>query len=121
MTNQTISLILVDDDSIFRLGLSTALANYEDIAVINQGDTLEMVLEMVIQQKPNLVIAESQYCESLREKIPDLVIFLLSNLSNAQKLQQIKELGVKGYAKKGIAIAFQQFLLVLSVEILIHQ
>jgi CheY-like chemotaxis protein len=112
MSNPTISLILVDHDAIFRLGLVTILQNDPEFRVINQADNGQAALEMIAQQSADLIIAEWDFCQFLLENKPELKIFLLTNVSNSEKLRLVQELGVKGFANKGIAIA--QLILLLK-------
>jgi CheY-like chemotaxis protein len=112
MSEQIISLILVDQDPIFRLGLANVFQNYREFRVINQTDHSQAALAMVTQENPDLVIAEWDFCQDLLENNPQLNIFLLTNISDPIKLQLTQQLGVKGFANKGIAIA--QLILLLN-------
>ncbi len=118
MSDRVINLLLVDDDPIFSLGLRTALQAYPDVQIIAQTETtiatLERLGEFSGDQFPDLLILELnlkplgsglQLCQQLKERFPNLAIFLLTVQEDAQILATAKALGVAGYASKGIAIA----------------
>ncbi len=117
MTHDQIKLFLVDDDPIFRLGLSTALANFPDLQVIARADTAADTLQQLAEGiTPDLLILELglgrfssnqvsglQLCQKLRQQYPNLPLFLLTAYSEPKQLTAARELGVKGYCPKGTA------------------
>ena len=112
MTQDKIKLLLVDDDPIFRLGLSTALESFDDLQVVAQADTSVAAFERLAQlgdeNAPDILIgdiSDLQLCQQLKKAYPNLPIFLLSNSFLAQQLAALSALGVNGYCRKGTAIA----------------
>ncbi|MBE9170041.1 DUF3685 domain-containing protein [Pleurocapsales cyanobacterium LEGE 06147] len=117
MTNDQIKLFIVDDDPIFRLGLCTALASFPDLQVIAQADTPADTLQQLAEGiTPDLLILELglgrfssgkvsglQLCQKLRQKYPNLPLFVLTAYSEPKQLATARELGVKGYCPKGTA------------------
>ena len=62
-TSRPFKLMLIDDDPIFRLGLSTALASFPDLQVVAQADSAAAALQTLAagvgtDNAPNLVILE---------------------------------------------------------------
>jgi DNA-binding NarL/FixJ family response regulator len=117
MTNDQIKLFLVDDDPIFRLGLCTALASFPDFQVIARAETPAATLQQLAEGiTPDLLILELglgrfssnkvsglQLCQKLRQKHPNLPLFVLTAYSEPKQLATARELGVKGYCPKGTA------------------
>ena len=111
MTNtpQIIKLLLIDDDPIFRLGLSTALQvdKFTHFQVVNQVSDVASALETIATHKIDLVVLELniklglQLCQQIHRDYPDLPLFILTANNNPQKLLIAKEQGVKGYCTKG--------------------
>lgn len=112
--NRPLQLLLVSDDPILRLGLSTALAEYSDLQIMAEADTVTATLEFLKQQHPDVLIidfdlgqpAEAlgwQLCQQIKREQPNLPILLLSRLS-PQQLIAIPTFGIEGYCSKGTAI-----------------
>jgi DNA-binding NarL/FixJ family response regulator len=118
MTNDQIKLFLVDDDPIFRLGLSTALATFPDLQVIAQADTpADTLQQLAVGITPDLLILELglgrfssnkvsglQLCYKLRQQYPNVPLFVLTAYSQPKQLTTARELGVRGCCPKGTAI-----------------
>ena len=111
-TDRPLKLLLIDDDPIFRLGLSAALEGYPDLQIIAQADT-SAIPEGLTQQPPDIVVLEPgigrafteltvlQQWQQLRSRYPETPILLLSANPPPQNLQSF---GISGYCTKGTAI-----------------
>ncbi|MEA5536466.1 DUF3685 domain-containing protein [Crocosphaera sp. XPORK-15E] len=114
MSDRKINLLLVDDNPIFCLGLSTALSNYSQWQIIAQTDNLTDTLTELSRHTVDLMIFEPnivdktitipQFCQEVKQNYPRLKICLFSKLVNNSQLQTLKELGIEGYCHKGIPI-----------------
>lgn len=120
MTNDKIKLVLIDNDTIFRLGLSAALEPFADLEITNQATTAT-ALEIISQQQqdefPDLVVlglddnsqADSstslQLCQQLIQEYPHLPILLLSQHLSVAQTATARQWGVNGYCPKSIEIA----------------
>ena len=116
MTNTTtdkIKLFIVDRDAIFRLGLRTAIAQYDDFAIVGEGDTsndtfreltqglILNVLVIGISEAAGSGINSLEFCQRFRELYPQLPIFILTPTNfSASKLAKIKQWGIKGYCDR---------------------
>ncbi|MEW5856798.1 MAG: DUF3685 domain-containing protein [Cyanobacteriota bacterium] len=120
-TSRPFNLMLIDDDPIFRLGLSTTLASFPDLQVVAQADSAAAALQTLAagvgtDNAPNLVILELnlgrsnsslggsiglQLCQELKTQYPKLPIFLLSERLTPEELTAARTLGVEGYCPKG--------------------
>ncbi len=117
MTTDKIKLFIVDGDAIFRLGLRTAIAQYDDFAIVGEGDTsndtfraltqglILNVLVIGISQVASSGIDSLKFCQRFRELYPQLPIFLLTPANfPANKLAKIKRWGIKGYCDRTSSI-----------------
>ena len=120
MTNDKIKLVLIDNDTIFRLGLSAALEPFADLEITNQATTAT-ALEIISQQQqdefPDLVVlglddnpqADSptslELCQQLTQEYPHLPILLLSQSLSVAQTATARQWGVNGYCPKSIEIA----------------
>lgn len=109
--SRPIKLLLVDDDPIFRLGLSTALQAFSDVRVITQADSSAIALTQLSQEIPDIVILEPaiadgwKLCQQIQQNYPNLSLFILSATSDTEQLLAARSSGVNGYAPKGTEIS----------------
>jgi DNA-binding NarL/FixJ family response regulator len=109
--SRPIKLLLVDDDPIFRLGLSTALQAFSDFQVVAQADSSALALTQLSQEIPDIVILEPkildgwQLCQQIHQDYLNLSLFLLSATSDTEQLLAARSSGVSGYSPKGTEIS----------------
>ena len=118
MSDRLTHILLIDDDSIFRLGLRTALEAFPDLQIVAQADTgvtalnilsesenaIDLViLELSIGRNPNQ--SGLTLCQRLKTNYPYLPILLLTAESEPSLLMAAKAFGVEGYCAKGCEIA----------------
>jgi len=109
MSDSLTHILLIDDDPIFRLGLRTALAEFPNLQVFAEADTvaaLEILRRRQDQKAVDLVIlelglAELSLCQQLKTDYPNLPILLLTAQSDPTQLAVAQEAGVDGYCSKG--------------------
>ena len=115
MTKAKIKLFIVDADSIFRLGLRTAISNYADFEIVGEGNLSEDTLRELTQGIVlNIVILGIGYgataklglelAQKLRELYPELPLFLLTPSFSSRQLAKLKYLGIKGNCDRGASI-----------------
>lgn len=123
MTNDHLTgILLIDDDPIFRLGLSTALKAFSDLQIVAEADTAVgalailadnqqdktvdlVVLELTINSLLPQTLSGLSLCQHLKTAYPNLPVLLLTGCSDAKELIAAKELGVEGYCAKRCGIA----------------
>jgi DNA-binding NarL/FixJ family response regulator len=118
MSDHLTHILLIDDDSIFRLGLRTALEAFPDLQIVAEADTgvtalnilsesenaIDLViLELSIGRNPNQ--SGLTLCQRLKTNYPYLPILLLTAESEPSLLMAAKAFGVEGYCAKGCEIA----------------
>jgi DNA-binding NarL/FixJ family response regulator len=110
VSDRPIQLLIIDNDPIFRFGLSTALEAFNDFRVVAQADGFESALTRLTDDIPALILLEPeipdgwQLCEQIARSYPNLPIFLLSATTSNSKLALARTFGVKGYLPKRTAI-----------------
>ncbi len=122
MTEDKIKLIIVDDDPIFRLGLTTALSAFDDLeisSVVAQATEAVASLSALSPENfPDVAILELtnfsflsenerelSLFEQLKNAYPNLPFLLLSSTGDSQLIAVAREQGVKGYCPKGTDIS----------------
>ncbi len=104
----TIRVILADDHSVFREGLSSLLHVEEDMDVIGQAANGEEVIALVGSLHPDVVVMDIAMpgCDGIEatERIladdPSQRILALSMHADAQFMQKMFSVGAKGYLPK---------------------
>lgn len=105
MSDRPITLFLIDDDPIFRLGLATALSAIEDLQILHQGETKNL-FKQLRERIPNIVVLEPdargwQLAQKLKQEYPQVKICLLCQSLSPQELLAAKKSGIEGYCPKG--------------------
>ncbi len=112
MSDRPISLLLVDKDPIFRLGLATALSSYSQWEIIAQTDNLTEALTQLLNNQVDLVILDpnlsdsslkiEQFYQEIKQSNPNIKLCLFSYELSFDKQQKFKKIGIEGYCNKGI-------------------
>ena len=122
MSDRPVKLVLVDDDSLWRLGLRTALReanNLQDssqgsLEIIAETEQLEELLDLELTTTPDVLLLGVatpyldqlwQPCLQIQQKFPNLSILLLSVPLTTEELAQARARGIKGYCLRTEAIA----------------
>ena len=107
-----IRILLVEDDELFRLGLSTRLAREPDLIVAAEAEDGETALEII---KTDIAIDIAildiglpgidglETCQQMRLCRPDLRILVLTSNQQPQSIEDLISANVNGYCLKGLA------------------
>jgi two-component system, NarL family, response regulator len=108
----TIRIMLVEDDELFRLGLSTRLVREQDFKIVAEAEDGETAVEFV---KTNISIdivildiglpgiSGLETCQQMRLHRPNLRILVLTANSQPQAIEDLIAATVNGYCVKGQA------------------
>lgn len=112
-TREAIELLVIDGDSIFRLGLCNALAAYRDFQVVAVADNSNAAFDFLSEQPCDLIILDLllrdsvlsglELCQRLKSEYPNLPIVLLT-AAGMDLLLQAQASGVEGYCPKGLPL-----------------
>lgn len=103
-----IKVMIVDDHSILRSGLTMLLNAEDDIKVIGEASSGEDALELLRNLKPDVVLLDLtmpgiggiETLKLCKEKYPDVNILILTMHDDEKFLPKILELGASGYVVK---------------------
>lgn len=115
MNQDKIKLFIVEHDSIFRLGLRTAIAQYADFEIVGEGevsnDTLRQLTRGLVLNVLVIGIshgdtsdASLELTHQLRQLYPQLPIFVITSNLPLRQLAKIESWGVKGYCDRSSSI-----------------
>jgi len=113
--DRPLTLIIIDNDPIFRLGLVQALSQIENISIVTEGD-LETIFALTLNPSPEIIIIDPlfdwSYCEILHSRYPESKIVLLTFPLDSRQQLIARELGIAGYIPKGTNL--EQFITILG-------
>lgn len=111
-----LKLLLLDRDSIFRLGFVTAIAKVTQVKIIGEVNSISEVLTFLTKQVPDVIIFDHgvnltldepdfwQDLQKLQQQYAQIKLLLLSYSCSQNQLIISQNIGVKGYVQKGIAL-----------------
>jgi two-component system, NarL family, response regulator len=105
-----LKLLLVEDDGLFRLGLSTCLQRESSIESVVEATDGESALDLVQKQAFDVVILDLglpglggvETCRQLQQLQPELPVLVLTSHPDKHLVLKLMEVGAKGYCLKGI-------------------
>ena len=108
----TIRILLVEDDELFRLGLSTRLVREPDLIIAAEAEDGETALEIINTDLAiDIAILDIglpgidglETCQQMRICRPDLRILVLTSNHQPQSIEDLIAANVNGYCLKGLA------------------
>ena len=111
MKSKPLRILLVEDDELFRLGLSTRLQQEEDLCVAAEAEDGETAVELAGQQPFDIVVLDLglpgmggvEACRQIKNHQPNLPILVLTSHSQHSLIAKLIEAKAQGYCLKGIA------------------
>lgn len=107
-----VSVLVVDDHTLFRDGLRYLFANTPDIEVVADVETGEQALQVLKRAKPDVVLMDYELAsgemdgiealEHIHEQCPDLPVVMLSMYGERQIIVQAAQAGAAGYVLKNV-------------------
>lgn len=106
----TISVLLVDDQSLFREGLSTILSVQDDIDVVGEAENGEAALTAVAQLKPQVVLMDVRMpvldgvaaTRKIHATYPQTRVILLTTFDDDEYVFEGLRAGAAGYLLKDV-------------------
>ena len=99
---------LVEDNSVFRLLLSSLIRNIWQDAIIDQADDTLGVAELVGKLKPNIIFTDINLpsangldlTKAIKSTFPDIPVVIISSHDVQEYLAAAKAAGASGYLQK---------------------
>jgi two-component system NarL family response regulator len=106
----TLRILLVEDDELFRLGLSVRLQQEPGIEIIAEAVDGETAVELTNQHLPDIVLLDVglpgiggvEACRQIKQQHPELPILVLTSHSQKPLIERLIAAGASGYCLKGI-------------------
>lgn len=114
MSDSSISILILDTDQVFLLGLATALSKSSRYKIIHQTDNLtdtflklSISLPDIIIFEPNLFnsfLAIKKFCIQVRKQYPNVRLCCLSRYFSTEEEEEFQKIGIRGYFDKNTEI-----------------
>src|SRR6476661_8275559 len=110
MNGSSLRILLVEDDELFRLGLSIKLKQQPDLQVVAEAEDGETAIELAKRYVLDIVLLDVglpgvggvETCRLLKQQHPDLPILVLTSRSEKPLIGRMIEANAQGYCLKGI-------------------
>lgn len=111
MTAEPIDILLVEDDELFRLGLSTRLQQEPALRVAAEAEDGETAIALVKQQTFDVVVLDIglpgiggiEACRQIKQQQPTLPVLILTSHNQPALIARLIEVQAQGYCVKGVA------------------
>ncbi|HEY9693890.1 MAG TPA: response regulator transcription factor [Oculatellaceae cyanobacterium] len=110
MNASSLRILLVEDDELFRLGLSIKLQQQPDLQVVAEAEDGETAIELAKRYVLDIILLDVglpgvggvETCRLLKQQHPDLPILVLTSRSEKPLIGRMIEANAQGYCLKGI-------------------
>jgi two-component system, NarL family, response regulator len=106
-----IRVLLVEDDEVFRLGLTASLKNQAHLELVGSCGDGKSAIAAAKELKPDVIVMDIglpvvsgiQATKSIKSQFPDIKILILTSHSDSKIVDQIMQAGADGFCMKGIS------------------
>ncbi|MEB3210845.1 MAG: response regulator transcription factor [Leptolyngbyaceae bacterium] len=110
MVDATIKILLVEDDELFRLGLTTRLQQETILQITAEAEDGETAIQIIEQQPFDIVVLDVglpgiggvEACCQIKQRHPDLPVLVLTSHSQPALIARLIEAQAQGYCVKGV-------------------
>lgn len=108
---EKIKVMLVDDHTLFRAGVTMLLQLESDMQVVGEANDGQLALELMLKCKPDVVVLDISMpgldgisvARSVLERLPNVKILMVTQYENREYILRATKLGVAGYLLKSAA------------------
>ncbi len=109
MTVTPIKILLVEDDELFRLGLSTRLQQEPNFQIMAQAEDGETALDFLYANVVDVVILDMglpglggiETCRQIKQNYPKLSVLILTSHNSPNLIRELIKSQAQGYCLKG--------------------
>ncbi len=110
MKTEPIKILLVEDDELFRLGISTRLHQEVGLEIVVEAEDGETAIELSSQLPLDIVLLDVglpgiggvEACRQIKQRRPNLPVLVLTSHSQKALIAQLIQAKANGYCLKGI-------------------
>jgi len=105
-----LSILLVDDHEVVRLGIKALLGRYPQFKVVAEAGNAQEAIEQALQHRPNVVVMDIRLpgksgieaTQEITEKLPETKVIMLTSFAEDNMLFDAIMAGASGYVLKQI-------------------
>jgi DNA-binding NarL/FixJ family response regulator len=105
-----IRILIVDSHPVFRLGLTSVLAQHPDLQLVGSVPALSDLLSPPTEEPPDIIVTDpflaagdgNGHIEAIQSRYPESRIFVLTGSDNEESFSRAINAGVKGYLPKTV-------------------
>ena len=106
-----IRILLVEDDEIFRLGLTVSLKKTRELDLIATCSNGQSALKLAEDLKPELILMDIglpvmtgiEATRKIKKRMPTIKVLALTSHTEAKIVNQIMDAGADGFCLKGVS------------------
>jgi two-component system NarL family response regulator len=110
MTPKPLKILLIEDDELFRLGISTRLHQEAGLEIVAEAEDGETAIKLASQLPLDIVILDVglpgiggvEACRQIKQRCPNLPVLVLTSHSQKILITQLIQAKANGYCVKGI-------------------
>jgi DNA-binding NarL/FixJ family response regulator len=110
MSKEKISLVIVDDHELTRLGIRKIIEQADDFEIVGEASNGDDAIALVEQQRPKVLLLDiqmpgksaSEIERWVRKRYPEVITLILTGHDRDRYLAEFMKLGVAGYLDKKI-------------------
>ena len=107
---EQISIIIVDDHALFRMGVTETLAHQPDLKIVGEGSTRDDAMDLVERLRPGIALIDLSMpgggiraTADIHARHPDVKIIILTVSEEDDDVMQAIDAGASGYVLKGVS------------------
>ena len=104
-------VLLIDQDSLFQKAFSKMLGSNDNCRLVGIAENSVDALELITVHRPQIIFCDVMLgvenglslCRTIKNRFPDIILYILSNYCNFSLLKNAMSAGVEEYLNKPIS------------------
>ena len=105
-----ISVLIIDDHEVVRLGLRSLIDSHSDMRVVAEGGTAKEAITLAEHHNPDVVVLDIRLpdrsgldvCSEIRQKLPNIRVIILTSYIQEELVSEAMRSGANGYVLKDV-------------------
>lgn len=110
-TSELIRIMIVDDHTMVRRGLTTILKVFDDLQLVGEAENGEAAIQLCAEVLPDVILMDmslpgmdgAMATRAIRKKLPQTQVIVLTSFKDGKLIKQALEAGAIGYLLKDVS------------------